>query len=101
MMKNRPSTTAKFYVQFWNNRESLRLAMQCYNDFTPEGTVSSTNTEKEPETFVEVMESSPEKVQNWLETQEKQILENFNERIFDDNLTDVLEGMNSLLVRLV
>lgn len=32
-MKNKESTTRKFYVQHWANRESLRLSMKCMDHF--------------------------------------------------------------------
>ena len=100
-MKNRPSTTAKFYIQSWNNRESLRMAMQCSDDFTVSSANESTQSEQSDSTvssatgevsYLDIMESSPEKVSEWVAQQSEQILKDFDELIFDDNLETALES---------
>jgi len=107
-MKNRPSTTAKFYIQSWNNRESLRMAMQCVEDFTISNVTESTTQSEisdstvssatSNESFLEIMEASPEKVSEWIAKQSEEILETFNEMILDDNLDDVLESNYPLIL---
>ena len=32
-MKHRPSTSRKFYMAYWENREALRLSMKCHSSF--------------------------------------------------------------------
>jgi len=34
-MKHRESTSMKFYIQHWANREAMRISMKCYNTFCP------------------------------------------------------------------
>lgn len=96
MMKNRPSTTAKFYVQHWNNREALRLAMHCHEDLTSLVTSTtkplSTPTHGSDVVPPPAMEQSQQKIKEWLTNQEDLAMEDFNENIGDDHLETILEG---------
>lgn len=101
MMKNRPSTTAKFYVQHWNNREALRLAMHCHNTFTArEADATSTDDASSitpdgaalEELNPVVIGTSPDKVKDWLSEQEANAKRCFDEELSDDNLETFLSG---------
>lgn len=77
------------------------MAMQCVEDFTVSNSTESTQSEIIDSTvssatgnqsYLEIMEASPEKVSEWMAKQNEQIMKTFDEFIIDDNLDDVLES---------
>lgn len=91
-MKNRPSTTAKFYIQTWNNRETVRLAMQCISDFTVS---SSTETAEDLSFTEEKMETSSTKVSEWMADQAELLTSTFDANLSDESLQNILDGNNN------
>ena len=78
-MKNRPSTTSKFYVQNWAQRETARLSMKCYGNFKLDDKCLNSKV------------PSPEDVQKWYQRQTLQVKNDFGEEIDDQELLQAIE----------
>ena len=78
-MKNRPSTTSKFYVQNWAQRETVRLAMKCYGNF------------KLDDKHLNSTVPTSDEVQKWYQRQTSQVKKDFGEEIIDEELIAAIE----------
>jgi len=78
-MKNRPSTTSKFYVQNWAQRETARLSMKCYGSFNLDDKHLNSKV------------PSSEDVQKWYQRQTLQVQKDFGEEINDQELLEAIE----------
>lgn len=46
-MKHRPSTSKKFYIMHWQNREAIRYSMKCYTSFLSNTNIKNYALERE------------------------------------------------------
>lgn len=79
-MKNRPSTTSKYYVQVWAQREASRLSMKCYGEFN----LMSNFLEK-------AKVPSAEKLKEWISSQKLKIKKDFGNSIEDEDLVTYID----------
>lgn len=82
-MKHRPSTSKKFYIMHWENRQAIRYSMKCYTSFVKhkesiEGFV------KEREKIIEQPLPTKEAVQQWLKINKKRIMDISGETMDED-----------------
>ena len=71
-MKHNPTTSKKFYIMHWENRQAIRYSMKCYTSFIKdEGSIKKFVTERE-----KVMEKplpTKEAVKRWLKVNQERI----------------------------
>jgi len=82
-MKNRPSTTSKFYVQNWAQREAVRLSMKCYNKFNLDDMNLKSHI------------PSQDQVKSWVKRQVSKINADFDENLEDQELFDAIDNYDT------
>ena len=84
-MKNRPSTTSKFYVQNSAQREAERLSLKCYGTF------------KLDDTQFKGKVPTKDDVRKWFDQQSSHIRKYFREEMNDPELLEAIElGINNI-----
>ena len=80
-MKHRESTSKKFYISHWANRESMRLSMKCYSRFLTKDVEPIVKERKNLMTC-----TPPNKCQilRWMKENAKKIKSTFNNDLDDD-----------------
>ena len=82
-MKNKESTTAKYYVQIWSQREAKRLSMKCFNQFSLDRLDDVMANAKVP---------TSAETTKWLKNQQMQIEKDFGNQLDDQALLNLIEG---------
>ncbi|XP_066934202.1 uncharacterized protein [Clytia hemisphaerica] len=87
-MKNRPSTTSRYYVCIWAQREASRLSMKCYGAFNISDT--ALKNAKVP---------TPDETKKWFTQHKAAIKADFGEEIEDEELMKEIskdDGLDAL-----
>lgn len=67
-MKHRHTTSKKFYISYWANRESMRLSMKCYSRFMVKDVDSVV---QEREKLMSCPPPNKSKIEHWLKENSK------------------------------
>lgn len=78
-LKNRPNTLKRYYIGHFYQRESVRLSMKIFGDYSKE--------------FRRPVLCNDEDVKNWLHANSKKIKNDFGETIDDSKLLKMVKGM--------
>ena len=80
-MKHRPSTSKKFYIMHWENRQAIRYSMKCYTSFVKDkGNIEG--LVKKRERVMEQLMPTKRAIQEWLKKNSDRI----GEKVQDDGL---------------